>query len=106
MDIENPITIEKNKMEFRSINPHNGEQIGNYQSLTKEELEKKLNNSQKAYELWRNVSLSERCSLLKKAAHILRDNTEEYARMITLEMGKPISESRAEVLKCAWVCEY
>ncbi|NCP83836.1 MAG: NAD-dependent succinate-semialdehyde dehydrogenase [Bacteroidetes bacterium] len=93
-------------MEFRSINPHNGEQIGNYQSLTKEELEKKLNNSQKAYELWRNVSLSERCSLLKKAAHILRDNTEEYARMITLEMGKPISESRAEVLKCAWVCEY
>jgi len=93
-------------MEFRSINPHNGEQIGIYHSLTKEELEKKLNNSQKGFESWRKVSLSERCVLLKKAAQVLRDNTEVYAEMITLEMGKPISESKAEVTKCAWVCDY
>jgi len=93
-------------MEFRSINPHNGEQVGTYHSLSKEELEKKLNDSQTAFESWRKVSLSERCALLKKAAQVLRDNTEEYAKMITLEMGKPISESRGEVTKCAWVCEY
>ncbi len=36
----------------------------------------------------------------------MRDNEEEYAKMITLEMGKPLSESKSEVNKCAWVCDY
>lgn len=93
-------------MEFKSINPYNAEQVGNYNSLTNEELDQKLIKSQKAFESWRKVSLQERCSLLKNAAKVLRDNTEEYAKMITLEMGKPISESRSEVTKCAWVCDY
>ncbi|SDB62885.1 succinate-semialdehyde dehydrogenase / glutarate-semialdehyde dehydrogenase [Flavobacteriaceae bacterium MAR_2010_188] len=55
---------------------------------------------------WRDVPLLERCDLIKKAGEVLRDNVEEYAKMITLEMGKPISESRSEVNKCAWVCDY
>ncbi len=93
-------------MEFKSINPYNGEQVGIYKALTVAELDKKLSNSQSAFKLWRQVPLAERCALLKKAATVLRDNLETYAQMITLEMGKPIVESRGEVVKCAWVCEY
>ncbi len=94
------------KMEFKSINPYNGEQVGLYTALTQEALVEKLNRSQLAFESWRKVPLAERCRLLKKAGQVLRDNVEEYAKMITLEMGKPISESRSEVNKCAWVCDY
>ncbi|SDE33223.1 succinate-semialdehyde dehydrogenase / glutarate-semialdehyde dehydrogenase [Pricia antarctica] len=93
-------------MEFKSINPYNGEQVGSYTALTEEALVEKLNKSQSAFESWRKVPLAERCRLLKKAGQVLRDNEEEYAKMITLEMGKPISESRSEVNKCAWVCDY
>ena len=93
-------------MEFKSINPYNGEQVGLYTALTQEELAEKLNQNKAIFESWKMVPLSERCKLLKNAGQVLRDNVEEYAKMITLEMGKPIAESRAEVTKCAWVCDY
>lgn len=93
-------------MEFKSVNPYNGRQTGSYSSLTEVQLNDKLNRSQVAFNSWRQVPLAERCQLIKNASQILRDNVEEYAKMITLEMGKPITESRGEVNKCAWVCEY
>lgn len=93
-------------MQFKSINPYNGELICRYNTISNEELTKKLELSGEAFNSWRNVALNERCGLMKKAALVLRDNLEEYANIITLEMGKPISESRAEVNKCAWVCDY
>jgi succinate-semialdehyde dehydrogenase/glutarate-semialdehyde dehydrogenase len=93
-------------MEFKSINPHNGNQIATYTALSNEQLEAKLNNAAKANLTWRNVPLIERTKLLRNAAEVLRQNDEEYAKIITLEMGKPITESRAEVNKCAWVCDY
>lgn len=93
-------------MEFNSINPFTNKVIGQYNSLTKTELNERLHNSKTAFESWKMVPLSERCRLIKNAGQVLRDNLEEYAKMITSEMGKPISESRAEVNKCAWVCDY
>lgn len=93
-------------MEFKSFNPYDGEQVGSYAPLSEQELTEKLNRSETAFKSWQKVSLTERCQLIKKAGQVLRDNVEEYAKMITLEMGKPISESRGEVNKCAWVCDY
>ena len=93
-------------MEFKSINPYNGQQVAKFTALTKDELDEKLNISQKAFETWKKVPLKERCQLIKNAGQVLRDNVDDYAKMITLEMGKPISESRSEVNKCAWVCDY
>ncbi|MFK8036917.1 MAG: NAD-dependent succinate-semialdehyde dehydrogenase [Crocinitomicaceae bacterium] len=93
-------------MEFKSINPYNNQTVATFNSLTSDELNTKLEKSKTAYEKWRKVPLTDRTNLMVKAGQVLRDNLEEYALMITLEMGKPISESRTEVNKCAWVCDY
>lgn len=93
-------------MKFQSINPYNGEKIEEYAALTKEELNQKLSDSASAFKDWRNQPLSHRTALLKKAGEILRKNVDDYAKTITLEMGKPISESKSEIQKCAWVCDY
>lgn len=93
-------------MKFDSINPYNGKVVGTYKETTKAELTKILENSEKAYDGWHKVSLSERTKLISKAGKVLRDNVERYAKMMSLEMGKPIVEARAEVNKCAWVCDY
>lgn len=93
-------------MEFKSINPYNGQVVGQYKALTAQELDKKLDKSKKTHQSWSKVPLAERCNLLKKAGAVLRDNVEEYAKMISMEMGKPLSEAKGEVDKCAWVCDY
>lgn len=93
-------------MEFKSINPYNGVETASHTGHTDAELNSILDNAGLAFRSWSKMPLTERNKLLKKAGQILRDNTEEYARMITQEMGKPISESRAEINKCAWVCDY
>jgi len=93
-------------MEFKSINPFNGIEVDTHKAHTDIELSKILDNAGEAFKSWSRVPLNNRCELLRKAAQVLRDNTEKYARMITLEMGKPISESRGEINKCVWVCDY
>ena len=93
-------------MEFKSINPFNGEQVGLYKTFNNTELNLKLQQSKSAFVSWRKIPLVERTNLMLKASQVLKDNREEYAKMITLEMGKPISEARGEIDKCAWVCTY
>ncbi len=93
-------------MLFKSINPYNGLEVGQHLALSDFELTAKLDKAHAAFLDWRQVSLDERCRLMINVGKVLRENVEEYARMITLEMGKPISESRGEVNKCAWVCDY
>jgi len=93
-------------MQFKSINPHNGSEVGAYDALTELQLKSKLDLAGEAFASWRVVSLEVRSRLMKKAGQVLRDGLNDYARMISLEMGKPIVESRSEVTKCAWVCDY
>jgi len=93
-------------MTFKSINPYTNEVIEEYPTLNASELEAKLQLSEKAYSSWKETSFSERAALFQKVAKILRDNKEQYAQTITLEMGKAITEAKGEVEKCAWVCEY
>ena len=93
-------------MEFKSINPHNGKELAVYKEQSEKEVKSVLEKSKTAFESWRDVAIEERCKLLVNAAGLLRKNVEKYARTMTLEMGKPISESRGEINKCAWVCEF
>ncbi len=93
-------------MNFTSVNPYNGKIVNTYLGLTMVELEYKLTLSHDTFLRWRKQSVKQRSDMMVKAGQVLRDHIEEYARMITLEMGKPIQESRAEINKCAWVCDY
>ncbi|MFC2186094.1 NAD-dependent succinate-semialdehyde dehydrogenase [Fulvivirgaceae bacterium LMO-SS25] len=93
-------------MTLKSINPYTGEQIASYKKHTEKELNEILDQSAEAYNKWKKVSIEERAKLMLKAAELLEKNESKYAKTITLEMGKPLSESIAEIQKCAWVCKY
>jgi succinate-semialdehyde dehydrogenase/glutarate-semialdehyde dehydrogenase len=93
-------------MTFESINPYNNKVVGTYESISDDALTQKLEKSASVFKTWSKESMQERSALMAKAGQVLRDNVEEYARMITLEMGKPIDESRGEIEKCAWACDY
>lgn len=91
---------------MKAINPATNELIGEYKEHTTEQTSGIIKSVQAEFLKWRETSFDRRGKLMKKAAGVLRGNKEEYARTMTLEMGKIIGESRAEVEKCAWVCEY
>lgn len=93
-------------MTMTAINPANGETIKTYQTLADDEVHGVIDSCEESYQSWRKTTFEYRAGLMKKAAQVLRDNVEEYARLMTLEMGKPIKDGRAEVQKCAWVCDY
>ena len=91
---------------FNSIFPWNQELISTYPLLTDGELESRMAVAGAAYAGWKNKSFTKRGDILKKTAVILRREQEALGSLITREMGKLVSESRAEIEKCAWVCDY
>jgi len=91
---------------IQSINPANNQVIKTYQEISDIELSEVLSKMQTACEDWKTKSFNYRTSLMKTAAKILRNKKEEFSKLMTLEMGKPILQSRAEIDKCAWVCDY
>lgn len=89
-----------------SINPYTGETIAEHKEFSKSKINKKLKTADKTFSEWRLSSFEHRSQLLLNLSEILLQNKEEYAKMITAEMGKPIKQSISEIEKCAWVCEY
>lgn len=69
-------------------------------------IENKLIKADKAFSEWRKVPFEDRQKLIAKAAEILKNNSEKFGTIITQEMNKPISESVAEVEKCALMMNY
>lgn len=91
---------------MQSINPADGEVIRTYEMLDEEQTAAMLARSQEAFTLWRRTSFEERAGCLRRAAEILRKRSHDYGSLITQEMGKVFREAKAEVEKCAWVCEH
>jgi len=89
-----------------SINPATGEVLASYEATGPEELDQVLDRAHTAAAKWRRTPPAERASALNELARSLRNDREELALLATREMGKPIVESRAEVEKCAWTCEW
>jgi succinate-semialdehyde dehydrogenase/glutarate-semialdehyde dehydrogenase len=91
---------------LKSINPANLQVLTTYPPMQIHEVNKIIDLANNTFEEWRETSISSRSKLMMQAADVLRKKKEDYSKLMTLEMGKPISQSRAEVEKCAWVCEY
>jgi len=89
-----------------SINPANNILIKNYDEMTGPESADIISLADKTFKNWKETSFIHRSELMKNAAKVLRENSEEYSVLMTIEMGKPIVQSRTEVEKCAWVCDY
>jgi len=93
-------------MPIASINPTTGEVIKNFDSLTDGELAAKIDRAEKAFSAHRFTSFAERSRKIMKVAQILEEQKNALARIMTLEMGKPIRAAVDEVVKCAWVCRF
>jgi succinate-semialdehyde dehydrogenase/glutarate-semialdehyde dehydrogenase len=89
-----------------TIDPSTGNKIKSYEEFSSSQIESILNRAYKSFQAWREVSFKERGVLMKKAAAILRSNKDEYARLMALEMGKPLAQGQGEIEKCAQGCEF
>jgi succinate-semialdehyde dehydrogenase/glutarate-semialdehyde dehydrogenase len=93
-------------MAIASINPATGETLREFSPLTEKEIEARLTAAERAFQSYRGISSAERAAILFAAADLLEEEVEPLARIITLEMGKPIGAARDEVRKCTTACRY
>jgi acyl-CoA reductase-like NAD-dependent aldehyde dehydrogenase len=88
-------------MNFQSRNPATGELLEAFPGHSDEEIESRLALSFAAWKHWSKVSVEHRVSVLRKLGDLLEERADQYGRLITQEMGKPLAEAIAEVKKAA-----
>ncbi len=93
-------------MTITSINPATNETLESFTPLTKDEAINSIAKAHQAYQSWRTTSFDDRKQVISKFAEQLRERSDEFARLITLDMGKRISESRKEIEFCAEIAEF
>ena len=91
---------------MRSVNPATGELVHEYEEATPAEIDAILEGAARAFEPWRRSAFGERAAVLRRAAAALRVRRDELARLMAVEMGKPVAQGRAEAEKCAGACEH
>ena len=91
---------------MKSINPSTGTIIWEYPEHTGQKVEQIISDVYSAWKTWKDTTFEFRAVAMKEAARILRDKKDHFALLMTLEMGKLLRESMAEIEKCAWVCDY
>jgi len=93
-------------MAIASINPATLETLKTFEPLGDQQLDEKLQRAFEVFQSYRRTSFADRAPLMLRAAGILESEKQDFARLMTLEMGKPINAAVQEVEKCAWVCRY
>ncbi len=91
---------------IETINPASGKVIATYNNMSVEEVNQKTKNARNSFENWKKLDISERCTYMRRLGRVMKKNKDDYAKLVTEEMGKPIRQSLAEIEKCAWVCDY
>jgi succinate-semialdehyde dehydrogenase/glutarate-semialdehyde dehydrogenase len=93
-------------MTYKSVNPYDGKTLKIFEQLTDEQLETALKTAATCFETWRRTTFAKRAAVVAKAAALLRARVDEFARPVTLEMGKRIDEARGEVALSADILDY
>ena len=93
-------------MSYQSVNPYNGKLLKSFKELTEPQLEHAIKAAAACFESWRHTSFAARSAVVAKAAAILRERVDDFARPMTLEMGKRIDEARGEVAVSADIIDY
>jgi len=93
-------------MSITSINPVTGSIIKSYTADSEQAVLTKIENANAVWADWKGLSLQKKAALLKRTATVLRKEKKELAKLMALEMGKPLQAGLDEIEKCASVCEY
>lgn len=91
---------------LQSVNPATDQWIASYPELSDDAVQSLLVAADEAFGSWRRTELDHRAARLRQTALVLRRHQADYAKLMANEMGKPVAQGRAEIEKCAWVCEY
>jgi succinate-semialdehyde dehydrogenase/glutarate-semialdehyde dehydrogenase len=91
---------------YATVDPTSGEVVEEFDSMSSSEVSTSLTRSHAAYQSWHTKDLAERCALLQRIADLHRQHSVDLAKLMTLEMGKPIAQAKAEVELSAAIYEY
>src|SRR5947208_14174343 len=93
-------------MSIRSINPATGETLKSFDELSEPQIDESLTRAANAFRNSRRTRLADRSSMMLRVAEILENEKNDFARLMTAEMGKPLKAAVQEAEKCAWVGRY
>jgi succinate-semialdehyde dehydrogenase/glutarate-semialdehyde dehydrogenase len=93
-------------MAIASINPTTGETLREFSALSAKQIEQKLQLADDVFQTHRRTPFAERSRKMSRAAEILESEKQEFGKLMTTEMGKPLKAAIGEAEKCAWVCRY
>lgn len=93
-------------MPIRSVNPATGQVLATFEELSAAETAERVGAATVAFRAWRRTSFDERAIILRRAAEILEAEKRQFARLMTLEMGKTLRSAVGEVEKSALGCRY
>ncbi|MFF3559619.1 NADP-dependent succinic semialdehyde dehydrogenase [Streptomyces sp. NPDC002574] len=93
-------------MPIATVNPATGELVAEFASLTKEQVDQRLARAEAAVAALRATDFATRARWMRAAADLVEAEAADTARMLTIEMGKPIAQARGEVLKCAYAMRF
>ncbi len=93
-------------MIIRTINPTTEAVLSEYRTLSQSQVSALIDAGHLSFTAWRKTAFSQRAQLMLRVAKLLRQKKEKFAVLIASEMGKPVGAGKAEIEKCAWVCEH
>jgi len=91
---------------MESVNPYTGKLVARYSEMPPEQVNSAIELAHRAHLDWRRRSVAERAGPMRRAAVLLRERADQYARLMAVEMGKPVRDGSAESRKCATGCDF
>jgi len=93
-------------MGYKTVNPATNEELATFESIPEDAAIEKVAAAHEAFQSWRETTFAERREVILAFAEKLRERSDEFARLITVEMGKPIAQAREEIQFCARIAEF